>query len=142
MSGKERDRMTIMVGIKQSELTLAAAAPVLGLSYRQTRRVWQRYQAEGDAGLVHRSRGQPSPRRKPPELRARVLARYRQRYADFGPTLAAEHLGREGLMVDHETLRLWLLAKGWWTIKRRRQKHRSWLLVSSSQRQRSCRWPW
>ncbi len=39
-------------------------------------------------------------------LRARILARYRSRYADFGPTLAAEYLRREdGLKVDHETLR-------------------------------------
>jgi hypothetical protein len=35
-------------------------------------------------------------------------------------------LSREGLAVDHETLRQWLLAKGWWTIRRRRQKHRQW----------------
>ena len=56
MSRKERNRMTIMVGIQQGELTLRAAAPVLGLSYRQTRRVWRRYQAQGDAGLVHRRR--------------------------------------------------------------------------------------
>ena len=83
MSRKERDRMTIMVGIREGELTLRAAAQVLGLSYRQTRRVWRRYQAEGDAGLVHRARGRPSPRRTSPALRARILARYRERYGDF-----------------------------------------------------------
>jgi hypothetical protein len=36
---KERDRITIMVGIKQGELSLAAASPLLGLSYRQTQRI-------------------------------------------------------------------------------------------------------
>jgi len=127
MNRKERDRITIMVGIKKGELTLAAAAPVLGLSYRQTRRVWQRYQAQGDAGLVHRLRGRPSLRRKPAGLRARVLARYRQRYPDFGPTLAAEYLAREDdLKVDHETLRRWLLAEGLRLVRRRRQQHRQW----------------
>jgi len=54
------------------------------------------------------------------------LSRYGQRYPDFGPTLAAEKLAAEGLVVDHETLRRWLLAKGQWTIRRRRQKHRQW----------------
>jgi hypothetical protein len=49
------------------------AAEMLGLSHRQTKRVWRRYQAEGDAGLVPRLRGQPSPRRQPPALRAQVL---------------------------------------------------------------------
>ena len=127
MSRKERDRITIMVGIKQGELTLAGAAPLLELSYRQTRRVWRRYQAQGDAGLLHRLRDRPSPRRKPAELRTRVLARYRQRYPDFGPTLAAEYLAREdGLKVDHETLRRWLLAEGLRSVRRRRQQHRQW----------------
>jgi transposase len=127
MNRKERDRITILVGINQGKLTLAAAAPLLGLCYRQTRRVWQRYQAQGEAGLVHRLRDRPSPRRKPAGLRARVLARYRQRYPDFGPTLAAEYLAREDdLKVDHETLRRWLLAEGLRSVRRRRQQHRQW----------------
>jgi hypothetical protein len=92
MSRKERERMMAMGELKAGKLTLGAAALVLGLSFRQTRRVWQRYQAQAEAGLVHRSRGRPSPRRKPARLRTRILARYRQRYPDFGPTLAAEYL--------------------------------------------------
>ena len=80
----------------------------MGVGYRQTKRIWRRYQDEGDAGLVHRLRGKPSARRKPPALRAQVLARYaEERYADFGPTLMAEHLAKEGMVVDHETLRRW-----------------------------------
>jgi hypothetical protein len=127
MSRKERDRMTIMIGIKCQELTQVQAADLLGLGYRQTQRVWRRYQAEGDAGLVHRLRGRPSVRRKPPALRAQVLARYaEERYADFGPTLMAEHLAEEGLVVDHETLRRWGLATGQWTVRRRRATHRQW----------------
>jgi hypothetical protein len=51
------------------------------------------YRADGDAGLVHRLRGRPKAlRRKAPELRAGGLARYDERYGDFGPTLAAEYL--------------------------------------------------
>ena len=50
MSRKERDRMTIMVGVKREELTQVQAAKLLDLSYRQTKRVWRRYQAQGDAG--------------------------------------------------------------------------------------------
>ena len=85
----------------------------MGVCYRQSKRIWRRYQAEGDAGLVHRLRGKPSARRKPAELRAQALARYaEERYADFGPTLMAEHLAKEKLVVDHETLRRWRLAEG------------------------------
>ena len=35
MSRKERDRPTIMIGIKQQALTLVAAAEVMAISYRQ-----------------------------------------------------------------------------------------------------------
>jgi len=127
MSRKERDRLTIMVGIKRQELTQVQAAGLMGLGYRQTKRVWRRYQAEGDAGLVHRLRGKPSARRKPPALKAQILARCaEERYADFGPTLMAEYLAEEGLKVDHETLRRWQWATGQRTVRRRRQKHRQW----------------
>ena len=99
MSRKERDRLTIMVGVTKQELTLVQASELMGVGYRQSKRIWRRYQADGDAGLVHRLRGQPSARRKPPALRALALARSEEeRYADFGPTLMAEHLaqGRAG----------------------------------------------
>ena len=61
-----------------------------GGCYRQSKRIWGRYQADGDAGLVQRLRGKPSARRKPAALREEVLALYGQeRCADFGPTLMA-----------------------------------------------------
>ena len=126
MSEQERKRVGIMVSVKAGELSLTEASAVLGLGYRQTKRIWRRYQDHGDAGLVHRLRGQPGQRRKPPELRAKILARYAERYPDFGPTLAAEYLAKEKLLVDHETLRRWLLAENQRTVRRRRQRHRQW----------------
>ena len=127
MSRKERERLTVMVGVTAEELTLVQAAELMAVGYRQSKRIWKRYQADGDAGLVHRLRGQPSARRKPPELRAQALARYaEERYADFGPTLMAEELLKEKLVVDHETLRRWRMAGGQHTVRRRKQKHRQW----------------
>jgi transposase len=127
MSRDERERMTIMLGVKRRELSQVQAAQLMGLGYRQTKRVWRRYQAEGDAGVVHRLRGQPGLRRKPPALRIQVLARAaEERYADFGPTLLAEELAKEGICVDHDTVRRWLLAAGQRTVRRRRQQHRQW----------------
>ena len=127
MSKTERARLTVMVGVSEQQLTLVQAAELMVVGYRQSKRIWRRYQAEGDAGLVHRLRGQPSGRRKPAELRRLALARYaEERYADFGPTLMAEHLLKEGLVVDHETLRRWRLAAGQHPVRRRKQKHRQW----------------
>ncbi len=127
MSRKERERLKILAGVSQEELTLVQASGLMGVCYRQSKRLWRRYQDQGDAGLVHRLRGQPSARRKPAALRTRVLARAREeRYADFGPTLLAEHLAKEKLNVDHETLRRWLLESGQRRVRGRRQKHRQW----------------
>jgi len=126
MSQRERKRMTVMLEVKAAKLTLVEAAEVLGLCYRQTKRVWRRYRDEGDKGLVHQLRGKPGARAKPARTKARILARYAQRYPDFGPTLAAEYLSGEGWVIDHETLRRWLLASGQRTVRRRRQRHRQW----------------
>src|SRR5690349_18573166 len=127
MSQKERTRLGVMREIKAKTMTLVAAARVLRLGYRQMKRVWRRYQDQGDAGLVHRGRGRTSNRAKEKEFKQKVLARYEQRYGGFGPTLACEHLkADDGLEVDHETLRRWLLAQGSWSLQRRRQKHRQW----------------
>jgi len=126
MSQKERVRLTVMQRVKVRELTLREASEVLGVCYRQTKRVWRRFSLEGDQGLVHRLRGRPGKRAKPAKLKARILARYADRYADFGPTLAAEYLAAEGLKVDHETLRRWRLAQGVPMTRRRRQRRRQW----------------
>jgi hypothetical protein len=56
----------------------------------------------------------------------RALKAYRERYGDFGPTLAAEKLaGEERIGVSDETLRRWLLAAGLREGKRRRPTCRS-----------------
>lgn len=127
MSQKERTRLKVLSRVKSGLLRLVDAAGQMGLGYRQAKRVWQRYRRGGDAGLVHRSRGRGSNRRTPEDVRKRVLAVYAERYGGFGPTLAAEHLAKaEGIEVDHETLRRWLMAEGLWSKHRRRTRHRRW----------------
>src|ERR1044072_6295538 len=109
MSARERERLKLFERVKRGELSLREAAELCGLSYRQTRRLYKRYRAGGDRGLVHQGRGRPSNRAHPAEFKATVLARYQERYPDFGPTLAAEKLALDGHQLDHETLRGWLL---------------------------------
>lgn len=112
--------------VAEGKRDLCAAAQVLGVSYRQAKRIYRRYREEGPPGVVHRSVGRRSHRGLSQELKARVIEMYRDEYADFGPTLAAEKLGeRDGLEVDHETLRRWLIAEGLWQVKRQRRQYRS-----------------
>jgi transposase len=110
--------------VQRGTWTLVDAAEHLAMSYRQCRRSYQRYRHEGDAGLVHKSRGRRSNRQTDPATRAAILERYEETYAGFGPTLAAEKLGAEGYAIHHETLRRWLVAEGLWARQRRRSVHR------------------
>jgi hypothetical protein len=127
MSRRERKRLEIFSQVKRGQITLAKGAELAGLSYRQAKRVHARYVAEGDVGLVHRLRGRASNRGSDRACRERVLELFRERYADFGPTLAAEYLAREHrIVVGVETLRQWLTAAGLWQTKRKRGKHRRW----------------
>jgi transposase len=126
MSAKERQRLVELQAVMRGDQTLAAAARRLGLSYRQAKRIWRRWRRQGDAGLVHRSRGRRSNRAKPDAMRQRCRQLYEERYEGFGPTLAAEKLAKDGLVIDHETLRRWLLDAGLWQVSRRRPKHRTW----------------
>ena len=126
MSRKERDRLGVMGLVKGCKIRLRKAAELIGVSYRQCKRIYRRYREEGDGGLVHRSRGRPSNRRKDIALREVVIKKYEESYKGWGPTLASEKLEKEGYAVHDETLRLWLLAEGLWVKKRKRKKHRSW----------------
>jgi transposase len=124
MSQGERRRLVVMSQVASGKLVLRQASELLSVSYRQAKRIWCRYQAEGDGGVVHRLRGRPSNHRSPAELRERVLARYREAYHDYGPTLAAECLAEEGLAMGIETLRQWLRGAGLWAPQRQRRAHR------------------
>ena len=74
--------------------------------------------------------GRASNRGTSAKTRQRVLALIRQKYSGdvatrFGPTLVAEHLASEdGLTIDHETLRRWMLAAGLWSRQRTRTPYR------------------
>lgn len=125
MSKKERQRKSIFDLVKLGQLSQLDASKRLYLSYRQTKRAYQRYLKEGDAGLVHRSRGKASPRAFPFEMKKTVLALYEEKYWDFGPTLASEKLLEDdNLKLHAETLRLWLKEAGIWQPKRQRKAHR------------------
>lgn len=127
MSRSERRRLELCGRVKREELSLVKAAELASLSYRQMKRVYRRYREESDQGLVHRLRGRPSNRGNSGDKRERVLALYRERYHDFGPTLAVEYLAREHqLKLGVETLRRWLIQEGLWKSKQRRSVHRKW----------------
>ena len=126
MSAKERKRKSLFDLVLAKAMTLKKASELLSMDYRQLRRSFNRYVEEGDAGLVHRSRGVCSNRAVNPDFRQSVLGVYRARYSGFGPTFASEKLAEDGYEVTPETLRRWLIKDKQWEKRRKRAAHRSW----------------
>jgi transposase len=127
MSAKERDRLHVVRSVDAGQLTRPQAAEQLGISVRQVARSLKRYREEGDAGLIHRSRGKPSNRRIEPEVKERVVTLLEEHYRDFGPTLAAEKLGqRHDLDLSKETVRRWMIEAGLHKPKPRKVTHLQW----------------
>ncbi|MDZ7343090.1 MAG: helix-turn-helix domain-containing protein, partial [candidate division KSB1 bacterium] len=80
MSLKARERLKMIHRIEPHELTVALGAEALHLSERQLYRSIKRYRQQGDAGLIHRQRGQPSHRAYPIATKAKALRLYFERY--------------------------------------------------------------
>jgi transposase len=91
LSGKERRRLEVLSKVKGGDILLTKAAELLGVCYRQVLRIWQRYEAEGSAGLKHGLRDRVSNRQIEAGRRERVLELYQAKYGDYGPTLAVEY---------------------------------------------------
>jgi len=127
MTQKELKRLHIIKQVLEKKLKQIEAAELLDLSSRQIRRIVKRIREEGDKGIIHRSRGQPSHRRLPKQIKDKVIGLYRKKYQGFGPTLASEKLLEiDKIKISDETLRHWLIEKGEWQKQRKCKKHRSW----------------
>lgn len=125
LSRKELQRGGVLARVRAKELRVTDAAELMGVSYRQAKRLWKRYQAGGAAGLKHGNAGRASNRGRPGKERQKILRKVEEKYSGFGPTLASEHLASEDqLEVQPETLRRWMLEQGLWKRARKRKAHR------------------
>jgi len=119
---RERDRLHVLHELQQGRFTQVTAAQRMKLTARQVRRLLLRLREERDRAVMHGFRGRPSNRKFAVSVERKVLARVGQRYADFGPTLAAEHLAKEGLALSRETLRKWMSKAAFWRPRCQRVK--------------------
>lgn len=128
MSREEVQRYQIIRKILDRVINQQDGAEYLGLSDRQVRRIVRRVRAEGESGVIHKLRGKMGCRRLDSKVRERIIGLYRRQYEGFGPLLASEKLQeRDGVKVNAETLRLWLIQEGLWQVSRQRKpKDRSW----------------
>ncbi len=119
MSDKELLRSQVMAQLVEGRIDQGSAARRLGIGVRQVKRLKRAYQQDGPKGLVSAKRGQPSNRRTRPELVEQAIALIGTRYADFGPTLAAEKLLElHQIKLSVETVRQAMLRAGLWRARK------------------------
>jgi transposase len=123
MSAEERARSFVVRQVCEGLLSQRVGAERLCVSVRQVKRLVRAWRGSGDAGLVSRQRGRVSPRRLAGPLRARIEVLLKDKYPDFGATLAAEKLVElEGICVSRETVRRLQIGLGLARVRRRRGK--------------------
>ncbi|GJG99985.1 hypothetical protein CBA19C8_05535 [Paraburkholderia terrae] len=116
---RELDRLKVIQAVVEQGLKPGRAAERLGLTVRQVQRLVMRYRESGAAGLASRKRDGPGNRRLDEGLALRALTLIRERYADFGPTLACEKLREcHGIELAVETVRTLMRAAGLWIPRR------------------------
>ena len=127
MTQEELKRLHIIRKALDKSITQAEAAGIIGVCLRQVQRIVKIVRAEGDKGVIHKSRGQPSNRALPNKIKDKALKLYKEKYPDFGPTLGSEKLFEiDKIKINDETLRLWLLGADIFYKKRRKRPHRQW----------------
>ena len=125
---RAQQRLYVLSHVLAHELTVEAAAQVLELSIRQTRRLVERYRSAGAGGLVHGNRGRVPANRLDDATRARVIELAQTTYAGFNPVHLAETLAEETdeLGLSARTIRRILAAGGIVPTRTRRPpRHRS-----------------
>jgi hypothetical protein len=121
MSSKEVLRAGLVKAALAGKITNAEGGRALGLTARQFRRLKHRVRAEGMRGLLHRSRGRPSPRRVAAAVVAQVTAFMTTIYDGFNDVHLTEKLQeRHALAVSRSTVRRLRLALGRPATRRRR----------------------
>ena len=129
MTQADRDRLVALKKAKKKLITQKEAARELGVTERHVRRLLRALQRRGDQAVVHALRGEPSNRKIEAEVQQKAMGILSQPvYRGFGPTLAAEYLGRKhAIQVSRETVRRWMMeAKLWRARKERVEEVHAW----------------
>ena len=121
MTMRELDRFKVIQSVVDGLLKPWRAAERLALTTRQVRRLAARLREQGPPGLISGRCAKPSNHRIDAGLAVRAVAIIKERYADFGPTLACEKLREcHNLKLAKETVRRLMIDAGLWTPRRQR----------------------
>ena len=116
---------SILSRYEAAEFSQAEAAELLGIGERTFRRWRQRFEDEGEAGLLDRRLGKASGKRVPSDRSDEVETLYRTRYAGFTAKHFHEHLVKEhNFSWGYTWTKTFLYSKGLLEKAKRRGAHR------------------
>lgn len=128
MSKQELDRYQIIARLLRKEINNTKAGELLDLCVRHIKRLKKEVKQLGPKALVHQSRGKQSNHRLPEEERTQIINLVKEKYPDFGPTLAQEKLkALHNINHDVKTIRAIMIDEHLWKSKVKKQsEHRAW----------------
>jgi hypothetical protein len=128
MGMKDRDRLCIIRNAVDRKITQLEASKILRLGHRQTQRICAAVRRDGDRGILHGLRGQPSNNRLDPELLGQALsALHNPLWEGFGPVFSREKLDELcDIDLGKTTVRQLMIETNLWQAHRRGAKHRAW----------------
>jgi transposase len=122
MSNLEITRLEVMQRLSDKRLKQKEASQQLGISIRQVKRLWRSFRQKGAKGLVSARCGKPSNNQLDARLVQQALDLIKEKYADFGPTLAHEKLSEvDQLQLSRESVRQIMIAEQIWKPKQAKQ---------------------
>ena len=117
--------VSILSRYEAAEFSQLEAAELLGVGERTFRRMCQRFEDEGEAGLMDRRLGKVSGKRVPVERADEVETLYRTRYAGFTAKHFHEHLVKDHRFAwGYTWTKTFLHSKGLLKKAKRRGAHR------------------
>jgi transposase len=127
LSHNEIHRAQVLDQVIDGGLSLGQAAKLMGVSYRQAKRLKQGYLRDSLDGLAHGSRERPAANAVSAEIRTQIVTLRQEKYIDFNDTHFTEMLHEdEHIEVSRETVRKILREAGIAPKRSRRPlKHRS-----------------
>jgi len=124
---QEAERYKVISEVEEGYLKVKEAAEILELSERQVYRIKARVEREGAGGIIHKGKGNYTPRWLTEKIKDKIDHLYKTKYRGFNLTHMTEFLNNEEkIRVSRESVRQILLEKGSYAKQRRYPKHREW----------------
>ena len=123
MSESEIDRVKVFLQLKAKTISQSEAAEILQLSVRQIKRLFKKFQQSGVLALLSKKRGAGGNHRVDAGIKDLIIALIKDKYLDFGPTLAHEKLKEDHkLRVSISLVRKVMIENSIWEERKAKKK--------------------